>query len=139
MADTTAHDIDFAADALRDGEQAARERHQAEVELEQGLIRQEQELEAGTGVPIVEQADLGDDAHDDGRSVITAGQGTGTQHSGGDGAGVGIVSPGAGTDPSETQTSSGGEPDPASGERVVELEGTERVFEGEGRHPLEEQ
>ncbi|MCW2949521.1 MAG: hypothetical protein JWN41_534, partial [Thermoleophilia bacterium] len=47
--------------------------------------------------------------------------------------------PGAGTDRSETQTSRG-EPDVATSDDAgVELVGDERMFEGDGRHPLEEQ
>ena len=129
---------DFAAERLRDGEQAARERHQAEIEMEQALIAQEQYLERGTGVPIVEQADGTDNFGEDGEGVITA-----THDGGGSGDSMGgstIGSPGAGTDPSETQTSDDyrdGERDTPA--RNIELEGNERTFEGEGRHPLSEQ
>lgn len=101
---------DRTAEAIREGEQVARERHQAEVEMEQALIAQEQTFEAGTGVPIAEQADQGDNAHDDGSDVITAG-------------GV------------EEYTDA---PAPPSA-RHVEFEHGERTFEGEGRHPLAEQ
>ena len=131
--------VDFEAEALRDGEQAARERHQAQIEMEQGLIAQEQELERGTGVPIYEQADGSDNSGEDGEGVITA-----THDGGGSGDSMGgstIGSPGAGTDPSETQTSSDyreGEQD-ARPARNIEFEGNERTFEGEGRHPLSEQ
>ncbi|MCW2955984.1 MAG: hypothetical protein JWO69_853 [Thermoleophilia bacterium] len=136
MADITQKDLDFAATALRDGKQAARERHQAEVELEQGLIAQEQLLEAGTGVPIVEQADMGDDAHEDGRGVITASKDM-NDHEGG---GLTLSDPGAGTDPSESATSSGGaEPSVRDETPELELQGDERTFEGDGRHPLDEQ
>jgi hypothetical protein len=132
-------DYEFEAEALREGEQVARDRHQAQVEMEQTLIRQEQELERGTGVPIVEQADGSDNFHEDGEGVITA-----THDGGGSGDSMGgssIGSPGAGTDPSETQTSSdyrGGEQD-SRPERNIELEGGERTFEGEGRHSLSDQ
>lgn len=131
---------DRTAEALRDGEQAARERQQAEVEMEQALVAQEQTFERGTGSPIAEQADLGADAHDDARNVITAGQGQGSaqQGQGEDASGVGIVDPGAGTDESETTTSHGAIVDPTPG-RGVELQGDERTFEGDGRHPLDEQ
>lgn len=131
---------EFEAEALRDGVEAARARHQAQVEMEQGLIAQEQELERGTGVPIHEQADGSDNADDDGHNVITATHGGGANNTDGM-AGSTIGSPGAGTDPSETQTSSDyreGEQD-ARPERNVEFEGNERTFEGEGRHPLSEQ
>jgi hypothetical protein len=123
------------AEAIRDGSQAAKERHMAEVEMEQALIAQEQWLERGTGVPIVEQADGSDDAHEDGSNTIIMEQGFQRAGSGGT-----IASPGAGTDPSETQTSHGDQ-DPALRRRdgEVELEPGERTFEGEGRHPLEEQ
>lgn len=135
--------VERAAEAIREGEQVARERHQAQVEMEQGLIAQEQLLEQGTGVPIVEQADLSDDATDEGENVITASHGGGT--SGDASAGATIGSPGAGTDPSETQTSSGEQttadtldhgPDQKDN---VEYQGDERTFEGDGRHPLSEQ
>lgn len=135
--------VEREAEAIRDGEQAARERHQAEVEMEQALIAQEQQLERGTGVPIVEQADGSDNAGDDGHGVITA-----THDSGGSGDSMGgssIGSPGAGTDPSETQTSSdhrGPADEQDRGphpEHNIELQGDERTFEGEGRHPLSEQ
>ncbi|MCW2962253.1 MAG: hypothetical protein JWM25_1096 [Thermoleophilia bacterium] len=139
MGDQTTQDLDFAVNALRDGEQAARERHQAEVELEQGLIAQEQLLEAGTGVPIVEQADMGDDAHDDGRSVITAGQGLPGTSGNAEADGAGMTNPGAGTDPSETATSHGETNAPPPEDAGVELQGDERTFEGEGRHALEDQ
>jgi hypothetical protein len=131
--------VEREAEALRDGEQAARERHQAEIEMEQGLIAQEQYLERGTGVPIVEQADGSDNFHEDGEGVITA-----THDGGGSGDSMGgssIGSPGAGTDPSETQTSSdyreGREQERP--ERNIEYEGNERTFEGSGRHSLDEQ
>ena len=132
---------DREAEAIRDGEQAARERHQAEVEMEQALIAQEQSFERGTGVPIVEQADLSNDATDEGANVITASQGGGSGDSMGGGS---IGSPGAGTDPSETQTSGPDtttdvlDHDPDATDNV-EYVGDERTFEGEGRHPLSEQ
>jgi hypothetical protein len=135
--------VEREAEALRDGEQAARERHQAEIEMEQGLIAQEQYFERGTGVPIVEQADGSDNSGEDGEGVITA-----THDGGGSGDSMGgstIGSPGAGTDPSETQTSSDhrtpyAELDHAPHpEPNIELRGGERTFEGEGRHPLSEQ
>jgi hypothetical protein len=84
------------------GEAQARE--QAAVELEKTLIGQEQELERGTGVPIVEQADGLDGAdRSDGEDVITAGQGQGSQRGGmgEEGSELSIPSPGIGTDESE--------------------------------------
>ena len=132
-------DYEFEADALREGEDVARARHQAHIEMEQTLVAQEQELERGTGVPIYEQADGSDNFHDDAEGVITATHEGGTS---GDlmGGGATIGSPGAGTDPSETQTSSDYRPiENRSPERNIELDGTERTFEGEGRHPLSEQ
>ena len=127
------------AEALRDGEQAARERHQAEIEMEQGLIAQEQYLERGTGVPIYEQADGTDNSGEDGAGVITA-----THDGGGSGDSMGgstIGSPGAGTDHSETQTSDDYRDGSQDGRaaRNIELEGNERTFEGSGRHSLSEQ
>jgi hypothetical protein len=104
--------------------------------MEQGLIAQKQRFQRGTNLPIVEQADGSDDTHDDGANSITAGEGF--QH---EGSGQTIASPGAGTDPSETQTSSG-EIDPESQlthRPPIEYEPTERTFEGEGRHSLSEQ
>jgi hypothetical protein len=128
--------VERIAEGLRDGEQAANERHMAEVEMEQALIAQKQHFQRHSSLPIVEQADGSDDTHDDGGNAITAGQGF--QH---EGSGQTIGSAGAGTDPSETQTSD--EPDPdlqiPHGQPPIELEPTERTFEGEGRHPLEEQ
>lgn len=135
--------VERAAEAIRDGEQAARERHQAQVEMEQGLIAQEQALERGTGVPIYEQADGDDNASEDGEDVVTAVGGGGT--SGDEMPGATIGSPGAGTDPSETQTSSGEQTTAdvldhgPSLRDNVELEGDERTFEGDGRHPLDQQ
>lgn len=136
--------VERRAEALRDGEQAARERHQAQVEMEQALIAQEQALEHGTGSPIYEQADGDDNASDDGEDVITAGAGGGTSGTMmSDGAVIG--SPGAGTDLSETQTSSGEQTTSdvldhgPELDRNIELEGDERTFEGDGRHPLDEQ
>jgi hypothetical protein len=130
---------EFEAERLRDGEEAARARHQAEIEMEQTLIAQEQQFERGTGVPIVEQADGSDNFGEDGEGVITA-----THDGGGSGDSMGgstIGSPGAGTDPSETQTSSdyreGREQERP--ERNIEYEGNERTFEGSGRHSLDEQ
>ena len=131
------------AEAIRDGEQAARERHQAEVEMEQALIAQEQAFERGTGVPIVEQADLSNNATDEGENVITASHGGGANSTDSMGGST-IGSPGAGTDPSETQTSG---PDTIADVRdhgpdatdIVEYEGTERTFEGDGPHSLEQQ
>lgn len=138
--------VDFEAEALRDGEQAARERHQAQVEMEQGLIAQEQALERGTGSPIVEQADGTDNATSDGENVITATHEGGAGNTDATASGATIGSPGAGTDPSETQTSSGEQTtsstldDGPDGKRNVELQGDERMFEGEeGTRPLSEQ
>lgn len=134
--------VEREAEAIRDGEQAARERHQAEIEMEQGLIAQEQYFERGTGVPIFEQADGSDNSGEDGHNVIIA------THDGAGGDSMGgstIGSPGAGTDPSETQTSSdhlGPADEQDRGphmERNVELEGDERTFEGDGRHSLRQQ
>ncbi|MCW2928059.1 MAG: hypothetical protein JWM86_2027 [Thermoleophilia bacterium] len=135
--------VDFESEALRDGEQAARERQQAQAEMEQTLVAQEQLLERDTGSPIYEQADLSDDAKEDGENVITASHGGGT--SGDSMGGATIGSPGAGTDPSETQTSTGDQEiadtlDHGPGtDRNIELVGDERMFEGEGRRPLSEQ
>lgn len=127
--------VERQAEAIRDGEQAAAERHMAEIEMEQGLIRQEQYVQRRTGVPIVEQADGADDTHDDGANAITAGQGFQHEASGGS-----IVSPGAGTDPSETQTSHGDlDPNQLHIDDEVELAPGERMFEGVGRHSLDEQ
>lgn len=133
-------DMRQTAEALRDGEEVAAARHQAAVELEQGLVAQEQALERDTGSPIVEQADGGATEHDDDAvsDVVTAGQGGGS-NVGDDHMASTIASPGAGTDPSETQTSSGGVSGPADEDAGVELEGDERTFEGDGRHPLDEQ
>lgn len=133
-------DMRETAEALRDGEDVAAARHQAAVELEQGLVAQEQLLERDTGSPIVEQADGGATERDDDdvSDVVTTGGGGGS-NMGDDHVGSDIGSPGAGTDSSETQTSSGGAAGPTSADAGVELEGDERVFEGEGRHPLEEQ
>jgi hypothetical protein len=126
--------VERTAESLRDGVQAANERHQAEVEMEQALIAQKQWFQRRSNLPIVEQADMGDDTHDDGSGVITAGQG----HSN-DESGVGIGSAGAGTDPSETQTSRGDVEGGPSLHDNVEYQGDERTFEGDGRHPLDEQ
>lgn len=137
--------VEHASEAIRDGKQAADERHQAQVEMEQALIAQEQELERGTGVPIVEQADGSDNATDDGDNVITASHAGGAGNTDSMASGATIGSPGAGTDPSETQTSSGEQTtakaldDGPDQSRNVELEGDERTFEGEGSHPLSEQ
>ncbi|MCW2927322.1 MAG: hypothetical protein JWM86_1290 [Thermoleophilia bacterium] len=135
--------VEREAEALRDGEQAARERHQAQMEMEQGLIAQEQWMERDTGVPIYEQADLSDNATDDGENVITATHAGGSDSTDSMGGST-IGSPGAGTDPSETQTSSGelgrdtvqGQLDATD---EVEFSGDERTFEGDGRHALEDQ
>lgn len=125
--------VERETEAIRDGRQQAEERHQAEVEMEQGLIAQKQASQRGTNVPIAEQAD-GQPAHgEDGEGVITAGEGSGDEQSG-----AAIGSPGAGTDPSETQTSGSGDFD-APAVRGVELEGDERTFEGSGRRSLDEQ
>ncbi len=125
--------VEHTLEALIDGEQAARERHMAAIELEQGLIAQEQLLQHHTGVPIVEQADGSADTHDDGSNAITAGQGFPHEASGGS-----IVSPGAGTDPSETQTSHGDiDPNQLHLDVEAELVGSERTFEGDGRHALD--
>lgn len=102
--------MDRTAEAIRDGEQAALERHQAEVEMEQALIAQKQSSPGNPGA-IAEQADQGDNPHDDGSSVITAG-------------GV------------EDYTDA---PPPTSPAHNIELDPTERTFEGTGRHPLSEQ
>lgn len=129
--------VERTAEGIRDGEQAAAERHQAEVEMEQALIAQKQYFHRRSGLPIYEQADGSDDVHDDGENTITAGQGF--QH---EGSGQSIGSPGAGTDRSETQTSSGDldpELQPFHGQTQLELEGGERTFEGSGRHALEDQ
>ncbi|MCB0878924.1 MAG: hypothetical protein KDC46_08085 [Thermoleophilia bacterium] len=127
--------VERAAEAIRDGRQAAAERHMAEIEMEQALIRQEQRSQPHTGVPIVEQADGADDTHDDGANAITAGQGFQHEESGGS-----IVSPGAGTDPSETQTSHGDtDPNQLHVDDEVDLEPGERTFEGDGRHSLDDQ
>lgn len=137
--------VDFESEALRDGEQAARERQQAQVEMEQGLIAQEQALERDTNVPIHEQADGSSNAHDDGENVITATHSGGAGNTDMEAGGATIGSPGAGTDPSETQTSSGEQTTSdtldhgPSRERNVELDGDERTFEGDGRHPLDQQ
>ena len=128
---------DQTADALREGEDVARARHQAAIEMEETLVAQEQALERGTGVPIMEQADGLDTHGDETSDVITAGQGGGSGAQGEDGSGAGIAAPGAGTDPSETPTSHG-EP-AAPHEAGVELQGDERTFEGEGRHALADQ
>jgi hypothetical protein len=130
-------DYKATADAIREGEAVARARHQAAIEMEEALVAQEQALEAGTGVPIVEQADGLDVDGEEGTDVVTAGQGSGSAMQGEDGSGTGIVDPGSGTDPSETATSHG-EP-AAPHEAGVELEGDERTFEGEGRHSLADQ
>lgn len=137
-------DGEFEAEALRDGEQAARERQQARAEMEQALVAQEQELERGTGVPIVEQADLSNDATDEGENVITATHAGGSTNTDATASGATIGSPGAGTDPSETQTSNGDSTaktldDGPTRNDNVELVGDERTFEGDGRHPLEQQ
>lgn len=129
--------VERTAEGIRDGEQAANERHQAEIEMEQALIAQKQFFQRRSGLPIYEQADGSDDMHDDGWNSITAGQGF--QH---EGSGQSIGSPGAGTDPSETQTSSGDldpELQPLHGQTQLELEPGERTFEGTGRHALDEQ
>ena len=129
--------VERIAEGIRDGEQAAAERHQAEVEMEQALIAQKQFFQRRSGLPIHEQADGSDDVHDDGSNAITAGQGF--QH---EGSGQSIGSRGAGTDPSETQTSSG-ELDPGlqphHGQTQLEFEHGEFTFEGDGRHALEDQ
>jgi hypothetical protein len=101
--------MDRTAEAIRDGEQAALERHQAEVEMEQALIAQKQES-AGNPGGIAEQADLGDNAHDDGSSVIRAG-------------GV--------EDYDDAPANEG----PV---RNIELDPGERTFEGRGDHSLAE-
>lgn len=129
--------VERTAEGIRDGEQAAAERHQAEVEMEQSLIAQKQFFQRRSGLPIYEQADGSDDVHDDGENSITAGQGF--QH---EGSGQSIGSPGGGTDRSETQTSSGDlDPDLQAphGQTQLEFEPGERTFEGSGRHALEDQ
>jgi hypothetical protein len=129
--------VERLSEEIRDGEQAAAERHQAEIEMEQGLIAQKQFFQRRSGLPIFEQADGSDDMHEDGENSITAGQGF--QH---EGSGQSIGSPGGGTDPSETQTSSG-DLDPeqhAEHEQTqIEFRHGERTFEGDGRHALEDQ
>jgi hypothetical protein len=130
-------DYKEAADALREGESVVRARHQAAIEMEEALVAQEQALEPGTGVPIVEQADGLDVDGEEGTDVVTAGQGSGSAVQGEDGSGTGLVDPGAGTDPSET-ASAHGEPAPPE-DPGVPLEGDERTFEGEGRHSLADQ
>lgn len=128
--------VEREAEAIRDGEQAAAERQQAEAEMENALIAQKQAGINGSPGSIAEQAD-GQPGHlDEGEGVITA------THDGGAGntdamGGSTIGSPGAGTDPSETQTSGPGAMDSTT-EGGVELEGEERTFEGEGRHALAE-
>lgn len=79
-------------------------RDRSQRELEHTLISQEQQQEQGTGVPIVEQVDDIDDTNQRDEGVVTAGQGQGSGYSGmgADGAGEGIVSPGAGTDVEES-------------------------------------
>ena len=94
--------VERSAESIRDGVEAANERHMAEVEMEQGLIAQKQYFQRRSNLPIVEQADGSNNAHEDGANVITATHG-GTDT---DGGGSSIGAPGAGTDPSETQTSS---------------------------------
>lgn len=102
--------MDRTAEAIRDGEQAALERHQAEVEMEQALIAQKQGFPGNPGA-IAEQADQGDNAHEDGSDVITAG-------------GV------------ESYDDAPADTGPA---KHIEFASTERTFEGSGRHPLDEQ
>ncbi|MEO6867870.1 MAG: hypothetical protein ABI200_07605 [Gaiellales bacterium] len=102
--------MDRTAEAIRDGEQAALERHQAEIEMEQALIKHKQDS-AGDAGSIVEQADQGDNPHDDGSDVITAG-----------GVGAYDDAP-ANTGPVHN----------------IELNPGERTFEGSGRHLLEDQ
>jgi hypothetical protein len=126
--------VERIAEALRDGQQASDERHQAEIEMEQALIAQKQRFQRGTNLPIVEQADGSDDTHDDGANSITAGEGHGDENSG-----AGIGSPGAGTDPSQTQTSGGEVETGPDYEDTRRYQGDERTFEGDGRHPLSEQ
>lgn len=128
--------VERIAESLRDGEQAANERHMAEVEMEQALIAQKQYFQRKSGLPIREQADGSHHSHDDGANAITAGQGF--QH---EGSGQTIGSAGAGTDPSETQTSGDSNPDLQipHDQPPIELAPTERTFEGDGRHALEDQ
>lgn len=134
--------MDREAEALLDGENAARARHQAEVEMERGLVAQEQELERGTGSPIAEQADTGR-PDDDGANVLVAGLGGGSASSaqGADGAGSGIVSAGAGTADDEAQSGAGADTEvhPTSDQETRRYEGAERAFDGDGRRPLDQQ
>ncbi len=105
--------------------------------MEQALIAQKQWFQRRSNLPIVEQADGSDDAHEDGSNSITVGQGFQHESSGG-----AIVSPGAGTDPSETQTSHGDldpEQQPLHGQTQIEFRNGEFTFEGTGRHALDDQ
>lgn len=103
---------EFTAEALRDGVQAARERVQAEREMEQSMLARE--IERGGRSAIEEQSTTGHD-HEDGTDTVVAGS----------------VGPGAGGDHVDEGTT-GFTPAP-------EFEGDERMFEGDGDHPLEEQ
>lgn len=103
---------EFTSESLRDGVQAARERVQAEREMEQALL--EGEIRRGTPVRIEEQSTTAR-SHDDGTDTVVAG----------------AVGPGAGGDHVDEGTP-GFTPAP-------ELEDNIRTFEGDGRHPLDEQ
>jgi len=104
---------DYELEALRDGAEAARERQQAEQEMEQALIKQEID-KGSTSLGIAEQSVDGQ-THDDGTDVVFVG---------------GVGQPGHGD---HIDAGIGGmRPNP-------EFEGGERTFEGSGRRPLDEQ
>ena len=103
---------EFTAEALRDGVQAARERVQAEREMEQSMLARE--IERGGRSAIEEQSTTGH-TPEDGTDTVVAG----------------AVGPGAGGDHVDEGTQ-GFTPAP-------EFEHNERTFEGDGRHPLDQQ
>jgi len=101
--------VERTAEALRDGEQAAAERHEAAAELEQALIAQKQ-----------------GEAHE----VVEPPEGHENATPGAVGAGPDLDGP-----PAARDATDGG---PGIRDNV-ELPGDERTFEGDGPHPLDEQ
>lgn len=106
---------EFEAEALRDGVQAARERVQAEREMDQTLL--EPELRRGSAEGgIEEQSTTGQD-REDGTDVVSAGPASPSDDASGDHVDTGTT---------------GFAPAP-------EYEHGEYRFEGDGRHALDEQ
>ncbi|MEO6867172.1 MAG: hypothetical protein ABI200_04050 [Gaiellales bacterium] len=127
-----------AAEAIRDGEQVAAERNEAEMEMEETLIAQQQRAEGSDNVPVFEPVDESDSADADEQHLVTAtDRGTAGDQMGG----ISIGDPAAEKDPSEIPPTSGQQDaayDATEGAPTRYKDG-ERRFEGSGRQSLSEQ